>query len=61
MKIQIEHYDKKISVELPDDSTIVELNDMWNRLLHQMTFSKKQIEEDIIEQAEEIIANRNKD
>lgn len=53
MKIQIEHYDKKISVELPDDSTIAELNDIWNRILYQMTFSKKQIEE-------EIIAERNK-
>lgn len=61
MKIQIEHYDTKISVELPDDSKINELNDVWNRLLYQMTFTQKQIEEDIIEQAEEIIANRNKD
>lgn len=61
MKIQIEHYDTKISVELPDDSKINELNDVWNRLLSKMTFSQKQIEEDIIEQAEEIIANRNKD
>lgn len=61
MKIQIEHYDTKISVEIPDSSKINELNDVWNRLLYQMNFTQKQIEQDIIEQAEEIIANRNKD
>lgn len=60
MKINIEHYDLKILIELPDDIDISELNDTWNRILYQMTFSQKTIEDNIIEQAEEIIRNRNK-
>ena len=60
MKINIEHYDLKILIELPNDIDISELNDTWNRILYQMTFSLKTIEDNIIEQAEEIIRNRNK-
>lgn len=62
MKIELTYQLKKYSVESNDEHlTIAEMNDLWQKLLLQAGYDKKIIEEDIIEQAEEILYERNRD
>lgn len=62
MKIEFTYQLKKYSVESDDEHlNIAEINDLWQKLLLQAGYQQKTIEQDIIDQAEEIIANRNKD
>lgn len=62
MKIELTYQERKYSVESDDEHlNIAEINDLWQKLLFKAGYQQKTIEQDIIDQAEEIIANRNKD
>jgi hypothetical protein len=61
MKIEFTYQLKKYSIESDDEHlNIAEINDLWQKLLLQAGYQQKTIEQDIIDQAEEIIAERNK-
>lgn len=55
MKIQLEAYDKKYTIETGyDDLTAFELLEIIKGLMYQMTFSEKTINEAVLELAEQI-------
>ena len=46
MKITIEHYDEKFTIETEnDDLTLTKLHDIWERCLMAMTFNQEAINE----------------
>lgn len=54
MKIQFEHYGRKVSIEETDDMTIFELYDMFKTIALAMTFTNDQIDNAIINIASEL-------
>jgi len=54
MELTLKHYDIQISVKTSDDITIDDLYHQFNALLISATFSQEQIDNWIIEKAEEL-------
>lgn len=54
MQLTLKHYDITISVETSDDITIEDLYHQFNALLISATFSQEQINNWIIDKAEEL-------
>lgn len=54
MKISVEHYEKKFSVELSDDGDIYELVEQFKNIALFMTYHPQSIQKGFISEAEEM-------
>jgi hypothetical protein len=59
MQLTLKHYDITISVETSDDITIDDLYHQFNALLISATFSQEQINNWIIDKAEELNCDKS--
>jgi hypothetical protein len=58
MQLTIKHYDISATIETSDDITIDEIMTQFNALLISATFSQVQIDNWIIDKAEELIEHK---
>lgn len=58
MQLTIKHYDISATIETSDDITLDEVMNQFNALLISATFSQVQIDNWIIEKAEELLQDK---
>jgi len=58
MQLTIKHYDISATIETSDDITLDEVMNQFNALLISATFSQVQIDNWIIDKAEELIEHK---